>query len=94
MADWASTVSGIGYRRGSASTATATSSAGRGIGGQYGSWNTKVLVISSVTVPSWVRHDELLGVLGRQWNTGYVPTDDLRQAFQRYRAFFQRLLSA
>jgi hypothetical protein len=29
-----------------------------------------------------------------QWNTGDAATDDLRQAFQRYRAFFQRLLSA
>jgi hypothetical protein len=29
-----------------------------------------------------------------QWNTGNAATDELRQAFQRYRAFFQRLLSA
>ena len=29
-----------------------------------------------------------------QWTAGDVHTEDLRQAFQRYRAFFERLLSA
>lgn len=29
-----------------------------------------------------------------QWKAGDAPTEDLRQAFQRYRAFFDRLLSA
>ena len=29
-----------------------------------------------------------------QWSTGEVHTEGLRQAFQRYRAFFQRLLAA
>jgi hypothetical protein len=34
------------------------------------------------------------GQLESQWDRGDdVPTDDLRTAFQRYRSFFERLLS-
>ena len=34
------------------------------------------------------------GKLEHQWDRGDdVPTDDLRDAFQRYRSFFERLLS-
>ena len=34
------------------------------------------------------------GRLEGQWDRGEdIPTDDLRTAFQRYRSFFERLLS-
>ena len=34
------------------------------------------------------------GKLDRQWDRGDdVPTDNLRDAFQRYRSFFERLLA-
>ena len=50
-----------------------------------------VAEVMQTLAASFARHK---ADLEGQWNTGDAATDDLRQAFQRYRAFFQRLLSA
>ncbi|HMB07267.1 MAG TPA: hypothetical protein VKP69_26500 [Isosphaeraceae bacterium] len=50
-----------------------------------------VAEVMQTLASSFARHK---ADLEGQWNTGDVPTDDLRQAFQRHHAFFQRLLSA
>src|SRR5512135_1071199 len=50
-----------------------------------------VAEVMQTLAASFARHK---ADLEGQWNIGDAATDDLRQAFQRYRAFFQRLLSA
>ena len=50
-----------------------------------------VAEVMQTLAASFARHK---ADLEGQWNTGDAATDDLRQAFRRYRAFFQRLLSA